>query len=163
MTERGRDGLGLTLTDRSSVTHKDMNRSPTDSESSASPTSSTSGASEPAAAPGPFAVNVDIDGAAAQVALSGELDIGAAPALADALDGLGDEVNDIVLDLRGLSFIDSSGLRVILRADANARANGHDLHVVRGTEAVQRVFELTRMDERLNMLSAPDGVPDAAA
>lgn len=110
---------------------------------------------------GPFDVDVDVDGRAAQVTPAGELDIASAPALCRALEELADsDVRQVILDLRRLTFIDSSGLRVILQADGNARANGHDLHVVRGLPIVQRVFELTRMHERLNMLDAPQDAPD---
>lgn len=111
-------------------------------------------------APSAFALEVEVEGVAAQVVLGGELDIATAPALTKALDELATrDIRSVVVDLRGLAFIDSSGLRAILRADALARDNGHELLLVRGTEAIQRVFELTRMDGRLTMLSAPGERP----
>jgi anti-sigma B factor antagonist len=117
-------------------------------------------ASSADAAPATFELDIEVEGVAAVVNLKGELDIAAAPALTKALDELATrDIRSVVLDLRGLDFIDSSGLRAILRADALARDNGHELLLVRGTEAVQRVFELTRMDGRLNMLSAPGERP----
>lgn len=106
--------------------------------------------------PGAFAASVEVEGTVAQVTLTGELDIAAAPALSETLADLSArDLKRVVLDLRGLTFIDSSGLRAILRADDEARSNGHEFLLVRGTPAVQRVFEVTRMDQRLNILSAP--------
>ena len=72
--------------------------------------------------------------------------------MADALVGLtasADAVRHIVLDLRGLSFIDVPGLRELIRQNDFARANGQDLTVVRGTQMVNRALELSRVDEHL--------------
>jgi anti-anti-sigma factor len=60
-----------------------------------------------------------------------------------------------VLDLRQLSFMDSSGLRLILAWDAHARRDGHDFGLVRGDDSVHRVFELTRVAERLTFVAPP--------
>ncbi len=49
----------------------------------------------------------------------------------------------VVVDLGGLAFIDSSGLRVLLLADARARERGYELVLLPGQESVQRVFEMT--------------------
>jgi anti-anti-sigma factor len=49
----------------------------------------------------------------------------------------------VVIDLGGLTFIDSSGLRVLLLADARARERGYELVLLPGQETVQRVFEMT--------------------
>lgn len=49
----------------------------------------------------------------------------------------------VVVDLSGLAFIDSSGLRMLLLADARAREHGYELVLLAGAESVQRVFEMT--------------------
>ena len=49
----------------------------------------------------------------------------------------------VVIDLGGLAFIDSSGLRVLLLADSRARERGRELVLAPGPEPVQRVFEMT--------------------
>ena len=49
----------------------------------------------------------------------------------------------IVLDLGGLTFMDSSGLHLVLDARRRAGEKGHKLVVLEGPEAVQRIFELT--------------------
>lgn len=58
----------------------------------------------------------------------------------------------IVLDLSELSFLDSTGLRLIVTADQRARRAGRRLAIVRGPETVQRVFTITRLEERLDMV-----------
>jgi anti-sigma B factor antagonist len=52
-------------------------------------------------------------------------------------------VEEIVIDLRGVSFMDSSGLRVLLSLRNDARRNAHRLALVPGPRSVQRIFELT--------------------
>jgi anti-sigma B factor antagonist len=97
----------------------------------------------------------DEDGAV-RVALSGELDISSAPRAEEEIDRVeADHPAVLVLDLRGLAFMDSTGLRLIVSADARARDQGRRLAVVRGPEAVQRIFRVTRLDERLDMVDDP--------
>src|SRR5438093_8630349 len=56
----------------------------------------------------------------------------------------------IVLDLRELTFIDSTGLRLVVAADVRAREQGRRLAVLPGPSGVQRVFRITTLDERLD-------------
>jgi anti-anti-sigma factor len=93
----------------------------------------------------PFRCDVARDGAGVRITLEGELDIASAPALESALgdSGNGDGPPERrVVDLRGLTFIDSSGLRAILVANGAARRDGWKLQIVAGPPAVQRVFEI---------------------
>jgi anti-anti-sigma factor len=74
----------------------------------------------------------------------GDLDI----ASADVLDAAVRDVRvrgfeHVVIDLRGLRFVDSSGLRVLLNLRNAAERDGHRLTLVAGRRAVQRIFELT--------------------
>ena len=90
------------------------------------------------------------------VSLRGELDISSAPTLDDALAELEAEAPElIVVDLRGLEFMDSTGLRTLVGADQRARKHGRRLAIVRGPEAVDRVFNVTRLDERLELVDDP--------
>ena len=87
------------------------------------------------------------------LALRGEFDLAAAERFERELHRAEfDGARQIVIDLRGLSFIDSTGLQMVLKADARARENGFDLTVVRGPENVQRVFQVTGMEEYLPMV-----------
>jgi anti-anti-sigma factor len=54
-----------------------------------------------------------------------------------------------VLDLSGLRFIDSSGIRVLLLADARSRADANRLRLLRGQRQVQRALELCGLEDRL--------------
>ena len=58
----------------------------------------------------------------------------------------------IVLDLRGLTFLDSTGLRSLITADARAREDGRRLTLVQGPAVVQRVFEITGLEGRLEIV-----------
>ena len=58
----------------------------------------------------------------------------------------------VVLDLSKLTFLDSTGLRCLVTADERARDEGRRVVIVRGPEPVQRVFSITRLEERLEMV-----------
>jgi anti-sigma B factor antagonist len=91
---------------------------------------------------------------AVRVALSGELDMSSALVFDEELRRI--EADDLprtlVLDLRRLKFLDSTGLRLIWSAHARARRCGRMLKVVPGTAAVKRIFRLTGMNERLDIV-----------
>lgn len=95
----------------------------------------------------------------ALVALRGELDLVSVPKVAEVFDDLEanrEGVRHIVLDLRGLTFMDVPGLRELLRRNESARDNQHNLAVVRGTDAIQRLLELTGVGEMLVLVDDPD-------
>ena len=82
--------------------------------------------------------------AAVRVCPAGDLDLATAPVLQGELAALRDAGFDrIILGLSALEFMDSTGLRLVLALDAEARRDGFTLSLVRGSAAVQRVFELT--------------------
>ena len=58
----------------------------------------------------------------------------------------------LVLELRDATFIDSSGIRLILQARELAERNGASLLVVRGPERVMRMLELVGLDEQLELV-----------
>ena len=95
----------------------------------------------------------------AVVALRGELDLAGAAALEQELARLDAESPDaVVLDLRDVGFMDSSGLRVVAVASQYAEERGRRLALVPGSDQVMRVFEITRMRERLDFVDAPEQV-----
>lgn len=88
--------------------------------------------------------------------VSGELDLASAEVLEASLKELESSEPDVlVLDLRELEFMDSTGLRAVIAADARARDRGGRLVVVRAPEEVDRVFRLTRMDQHLELVDEP--------
>jgi anti-anti-sigma factor len=98
--------------------------------------------------------------AVAVITATGELDLSGAAVLDAELDRLADvpELGTVVLDLRRLEFMDSSGLRLVVMADMRAREAGRRFVLVRGNETVHRVFEITRMSERLEFVDDPEEV-----
>jgi anti-anti-sigma factor len=98
---------------------------------------------------------------AVRLVLSGELDIATAPQVEEELERLEpDTPRVLILDLRGLDFMDSTGLRTVVAADTRAREAGRRLVVVRGSAAVDRIFSVTHLDERLEIvedLAAAEG------
>ena len=101
----------------------------------------------------------------ALIALTGELDLSGAAPLDEEIDRLvaQDGVRRVVVDLRELEFMDSSGLRLVALAERRLGAAGRELVLVRGPEAVQRVFAITRMDEHLTWVDGPDALDDGEA
>jgi anti-anti-sigma factor len=96
------------------------------------------------------------------VSLSGELDLSSALVLEEELRRIEEEKRPrvLVLDLRMLKFLDSTGLRLILAAHARALKRGGRLTIVQGTDAVRRIFRLTGVMERLNVF---EDLPSAEA
>jgi anti-sigma B factor antagonist len=92
------------------------------------------------------------------VAVEGELDVASAARLVEEVGRSTDAADRIVVDLSGLSFMDSTGLRALLSASEIAEAAGCSFAVVKGPHQVQRLLRLTRVAERLAII---DGAPAA--
>ena|SRR5947208_16149283 len=94
-----------------------------------------------------------------RVEVSGELDLSSALVFEEALRGIEDDHQPklLVLDLRSLKFMDSTGLRLILSAHARAVNQDRKLAIVEGGDAIKRIFRLTGVLERLNVVDAPLG------
>jgi anti-anti-sigma factor len=105
-----------------------------------------------------FGFETVVRGPLAIVVLRGELDLPATSTLEPELERLTDEpgVEVVALDLRELEFLDSSGLRAVVLASRHLTDNERRLVLVRGPSSVQRVFEITRMTERLEFVDAPE-------
>jgi anti-sigma B factor antagonist len=93
-----------------------------------------------------------------RVAVSGELDMATAPQLEDALSDAARDSTAVILDLSGLEFIDSSGLHTILRAHDQLEQANCRLVLIAGGPQVQRVFEITGIEHRLEFVGASDTV-----
>jgi anti-anti-sigma factor len=64
----------------------------------------------------------------------------------------------LVVDLNDLKFMDSSGLRALVMADHRARKDGRRFAIVPGPPVVRRVFEITQLDGRLELVDDVSGV-----
>jgi anti-sigma B factor antagonist len=93
------------------------------------------------------------------VALRGELDLSTVGKVQDELKRVEQSSPPtVVLDLSKLSFLDSTGLRCIVTADERARQAGRRVVLVRGPEPVQRVFTITRLEDRLEIVDDASAV-----
>jgi anti-anti-sigma factor len=87
------------------------------------------------------------------VTVRGELDAYSAPVLEAALSEHTGQ--DLRLDLSGVSFIDSTGIRVVVTTDNRLREDDHRLVVVDPSPSVLRLLQLTSLDERFLVEGAP--------
>ena len=93
------------------------------------------------------------------VMLRGELDLSSVNKVQDELQRVeADGPSVVLLDLSKLTFLDSTGLRCLVTADQRARDAGRRLVLVRGPDPVQRVFAITRLEERLEMVDNASAV-----
>jgi anti-sigma B factor antagonist len=93
------------------------------------------------------------DGDTHVIALHGELDLASTPALDRELSRVGStDASMIVVDLSGLSFLDSVGLGALLKAQGGSEATRDRFALRRGPSAVQKMFEITGMDRRVRFL-----------
>ena len=110
-------------------------------------------------ASGPFACGLHTTGrGAAWVTPSGELDLAGVPELERALEQARGSAL-VVIDLRRLTFIDSTGLHAIVAADARARRADQRVVLVRGPETVDRVFALTGVRDHLRIVDLTPSHP----
>jgi anti-anti-sigma factor len=87
------------------------------------------------------------------VVLTGELDLSTVEKVEHELLRVeGASPTIVALDLSRLTFLDSSGLRLIVSADQRARRDNRRFVVIRGPETVQRVFTITHLDEQLDLV-----------
>jgi anti-anti-sigma factor len=85
------------------------------------------------------------------VAPVGELDLATVPLLDAELRQLREAgFMQLVLDLRGLSFLDSSGVQLLLMWHSRALRRGHAFTLIPGSERIQRVLALTGVVDHLS-------------
>jgi anti-sigma B factor antagonist len=104
-----------------------------------------------------FNVDEKNEGSAWVLAVSGELDLRTSPELEDRLDRVWNAGAELViLDLRQIEFMDSTGLRVLLGAHQRAQESGRLFALVRGADQVERVLTLTGVRDLLTVVEAPE-------
>ena len=108
-----------------------------------------------------FHVQLQPQADSALFAVSGELDISTAPELEQALEQISlDQCKLVVVDLRDLEFMDSTGLSTLVRAHQRLSERGCELTLVKGPPQVQRLLDLTGVAERLRLGSEPGELLD---
>lgn len=107
---------------------------------------------------GALSVNLELQGSTARVAPVGDLDLATNGELERVLRDLQgkESIVHLVLDLRGLRFLDSTGLATIIRADAAARRDGFNMALIKAPPNVHRVFVLSGLDRHLVIVDEPD-------
>jgi anti-sigma B factor antagonist len=91
------------------------------------------------------------------IGVTGELDLASSPALERELEqGVASQAEVVVVDLRQLDFMDSTGLSVLVRAHQRATETGKRFGVVRGPQQVQRLLSLTGVADRLTLADSPE-------
>jgi anti-anti-sigma factor len=103
-----------------------------------------------------FSCDVARNGSSAWVRPAGDLDLDTVHRVESALAELREDgCGNLVLDLRGLTFMDSTGLRLVIRWHTAARDEGFRFAIVPGPDVVQRVFRLTGMDAHVPVAEPP--------
>jgi anti-sigma B factor antagonist len=110
---------------------------------------------EPHAEASPLICGVMPERDGVRVSLVGSLDCATAAVLEQQLEELLDAgFRRLIIDLGRLSFMDSTGLRLALRWNAAARADGWEIGFLPGSPVIQRVFEVTGTTDAVPFIRA---------
>jgi anti-sigma B factor antagonist len=105
--------------------------------------------------PTPFRVEISHHDRATVLATSGELDLASGPQLEAELERVS-ESELVIVDLRRLEFIDSTGLSVLVKANQRAEEAGRRFALVNGGSQIQRLLNLTGIADRLTLVDTPE-------
>ncbi len=105
-----------------------------------------------------FDLRVAGDGRRTHITPCGELDLATTPEVEQAFAAaIADGMREIVLDLRELTFMDSTGLRALAQASARAEDCRVELSIVRGPPQIGRVLEISGLGALLPLVDAAPG------
>jgi anti-sigma B factor antagonist len=108
-----------------------------------------------------FEIEVRPDGDVPVIAVRGEIDVATAPQLRETLQGvIAGGGTTIVLDLLGVTFLDSTALGVLVGALKRCREAGGDLQIVVAEPRILKIFEITGLT---NVFTIVDSVSAAEA
>ena len=102
-----------------------------------------------------FSVQTSNGGGVHRVRLVGEFDLAAVEEARSALISPGPRGADLEIDLRPLTFIDSSGVGVLVAICQENERSARTIRIIPGPEGVQRVFEILGLAERLPFSGRP--------
>jgi stage II sporulation protein AA (anti-sigma F factor antagonist) len=100
-----------------------------------------------------FEVDVERVHDMAIIRLAGEFDAGSEDRLDAVLDSFEAELDHVVMDLREASFIDSHGVRMLIKYELRSREEGFRFAVIPGNGHIRRVFDTLGIDKLLNLLA----------
>lgn len=99
-----------------------------------------------------FELHVDQNGDSAVVRVGGEIDLTSAPQLDEGLQELvNGSVKHLTLDLSGVSFMDSTGLRVLLKTSKVLEGSGGKLDLREPSDPVRRLLEVSGLDSHFEL------------
>jgi anti-sigma B factor antagonist len=101
-----------------------------------------------------FKVDEDVEEGVALVAVSGELDLASVDELRTALRTAAPRSPSVVVDVSGVSFIDSTALAALLRSNDELSSDGVQMVMACPPGPVRRLLTMTSLDDRLTL--APD-------
>ena len=104
-----------------------------------------------------FRILTSESGSRVEIVIEGELDLATAPQLNAEFERIGalEGIELAIVDLRRLAFLDSTGLEAIMRCDSRSREAGVEMVVVRGPRAVERLFDVMQLHQRLRVVDDP--------
>ena len=107
--------------------------------------------------PGGFSISVSDVDRRAVIVVRGELDLATAPDLDEVVNERLDAGQEVVLDLRELDFMDSSGLRVLVAAHTRAMDGGPPFRIVRprANGEVAKIMTIAGIDQELKLIDEP--------
>lgn len=103
--------------------------------------------------PGTFRARADHRPDGVVIVAEGELDLVGAPTLSEALAGSGN--GRVILDLGGVGFMDSSGLRALIEARQSCLDADRPFAIARPSEPVRRVLELVDLGREFEVVETP--------
>ena len=92
-------------------------------------------------------IKTTVEDGKASLVLEGKLTVQTSPELGAAVDGLPAEVCDIDVDLSGVSYVASAGIRVLVATDKLAVSRGGRMRLLHPRDEVMEVFEMTGLAE----------------
>jgi anti-sigma B factor antagonist len=95
------------------------------------------------------------------VAVTGELDVASSPALEEELERASESGAELlILDLRDLQFMDSTGLSVLVKAQRRAQSSGPRFGIVNGGPQIRRLLSISGVADWLTIVDAPEELLD---
>jgi len=103
-----------------------------------------------------FRVEVHNEDHAVVIGVRGELDLASSPVLQEHFEGVDSDASLLIVDLRELEFMDSTGLSILVKAHQQALEKGQQFALVRGSQQVQRLLTLTGVADRFTLVDNPE-------
>ena len=103
--------------------------------------------------PPPFELNSARNGHVFVLEVSGEVDMATAPEVSKVLEVVAEPIERVIVDLSGVSFLDSSALNALVRNQRELSERGVTFRVVSpADQAIRRVFEITQLISQLGVV-----------